>query len=76
MKIEKPTLQNLPPQRKKFDSQANFNYSLCESIDYQQESLLPKGYEQHDKAPTPNFYSLEDVQKLLNSQKEELMSQF
>ena len=39
-KVEKPTLENLPPQRKRLESNAGFNYSLCESIDYQQESLL------------------------------------
>ncbi|CDW79411.1 UNKNOWN [Stylonychia lemnae] len=36
MQVAAPTLKNLPPSLK---SENNFNYSLCESIDYQQESL-------------------------------------
>ncbi len=35
-KFMAPTLNNLPPTTKK---ESNFNYSLCESIDYQRESL-------------------------------------
>ena len=36
--VQAPTLANLPPSTK---SDHNFNYSLCESIDYQKESLTP-----------------------------------
>ena len=46
-KFEVPTLKNLPSKK----DQSAFQYSLCESIDYQQESLLPKN----------NYYSLEQV---------------
>ncbi len=37
MRFEAPTLKNLPLTDKK---EQNFNYSLCESVDYQRESLL------------------------------------
>ena len=41
--IEAPTLKNLPFGRQRLESNAanNYTYSLCESIDYQTESLLP-----------------------------------
>lgn len=50
-----PTLTNLPVRKE----QKPFNYSLCESIDYQQESLLGKQQQS-------NYYSLDQVQQLLN----------
>lgn len=52
------TLKNLPPTQRK-DSN-NYNYSLCESVDYQRESF-----------PQENSYSIEQVQALLNQQKAE-----
>lgn len=62
-----PTLSNLP-KKKKVEA-SPFTYSLCDSIDYQQESLLPK------QQPPANYYSLEQVQQLLNQQKTEFMKQ-
>ena len=68
----KPTLKNLPPQRKRLDSVASnaFNYSLCESIDYQHEPVPHK----HSEKKEPVF-SMEQVNKLLEDQKAEIMEQ-
>ena len=72
-KIEKPTLKNLPPHQRK---ESNFNYSLCESIDYQQESLLPRATYLNDKqSSSGEFYTAEEVSRLLNQQRTELMNQ-
>ncbi len=43
VKIQAPTLKNLPRSEVK---EPEFNYSLCESIDYQQESFPPATIQQ------------------------------
>lgn len=60
-------MKNLPLKK---ESAAAFQYSLCESIDYQTESLLGR-----QAQPQNSTYSLEQVQQLLNQQKAELMKQ-
>jgi hypothetical protein len=52
-------------QQPKKDS---FNYSLCESVDYQKESLLGNNYQ----APQNSYYTLEQVASLLNQQRDDL----
>ena len=64
-----PTLKNLPVKK---ESSAAFQYSICESIDYQTESLLNKAQQEQ---PQGNYYSLEQVQQLLNQQRAELSKQ-
>lgn len=48
IKVEAPTLENLPKLEKKEDE---FNYSLCDSVDYQQESI--------PKNTNPQMYALD-----------------
>lgn len=69
VRVTAPTLNNLPPSARNED---NFNYSLCESIDYQRESLQAPLIE--TKAPQVLF-TQEQVQDLLAKQKEELRKQ-
>ncbi len=52
VKIEVPTTLNLPPNTKV--EEGEFNYSVCESIDYQHDNEAPKA-----------TYSLQQVQDLI-----------
>jgi hypothetical protein len=56
-------------QQPKKDS---FNYSLCESVDYQKESLLGNNYQAPQAAPQNSYYTLEQVASLLNQQRNDL----
>jgi hypothetical protein len=48
----------------------SFNYSLCDSLDYQKESLLGN----NNQAPQNSYYTLEQVASLLNQQRGDLES--
>ena len=62
-KVQPPTLMNLPPSQLS-QKEGSYNYSLCDSVDYQQSEL--------GKSAGPVF-TQEQVNLLLQKQKVELL---
>jgi hypothetical protein len=56
VRIAVPTLSNLPPTKRK---ESAFNYSLCESIDYQRESLQAPLIEAPQPRSTNPLYTVD-----------------
>ena len=57
--VSAPTLANLPPSSR---SKTNYDYSLCESIDYQRESLSTPLIENSE-----SLYSVDSVKRILTA---------